>query len=87
MKMTGNFIFGGAFKQSGKKDPSKTYYLVLLRELDGSQTMQCMTNEQVFSDAQKLKGFSEVTVLVDFNPTYNSLRLEEIAGVPTVKAS
>ena len=87
MKLTGTFILSGAFQQVGKKDPSKTYYLVLFRELDGAQTMQCMANEQVFADAKKLPEFSRVTALVDFNPTYNSIRLEGISGVPTAKAS
>ena len=49
--------------------------------------MQCMANEQVFADAKKLPEFSRVTALVDFNPTYNSIRLEGISGVPAAKVS
>lgn len=78
MKMYGNYVLAGAIMKPNYRDPSQTTPKVLLREIDGLDTVECSTNEDIYKKATSLPEFSKVHCYLDYNTTFKNLRVLDV---------
>lgn len=57
----------------GVKDPSKTYYFVLL--MQGTDTIKLTCNSELFEEVKIFKPMQDINVELSYNSTYKSLKL------------
>lgn len=73
MKMNGEYVLLSTEKRVGIKDPTKVYPMVLL--MQGTETLDCMTDEAVYNELQAIPQYSKVFCTFDYNHRFKSLRL------------
>lgn len=77
MLVNANCVYLSSDKKQGIKDPTKTYYSVLL--MQNTDTLTCSVPEAIFNtELPQLNQFESVFCSFEFNPTYKSMRLVDI---------
>ncbi|RHO00465.1 hypothetical protein DW266_10265 [Blautia sp. AM22-22LB] len=80
MLVKGKCVFLNSDKKQGIKDPTKTYYSVLL--MQGTETLNCGVSEEIYNkELPQMNQFESVECGFDFNPTFKSMRLVDIRKV------
>lgn len=78
MKLKGDFVIVGLDVRHGVKDPSKVYNRVLLRDVQGTDTLEVGVNDEMYNQAIKLGEFVKVSCVVNYNASYKSFSLDAI---------
>lgn len=79
MILTGEAVYLNSELKQGKKDPNRTYCMVLL--MSGTQTLEVMCDTSLFNgDLTTVDQFTPCLCEFEYNTLYKSLKLVGIAS-------
>ena len=76
MRLCGDFVVAGLVVRQGVKDPTKHYNRVLLRELQGTDTLEMGVNEDIYAQVSGYGEFTKVSCVINYNAVYKTFSLE-----------
>lgn len=79
MQMTCKASYLNRDARPGVKDPNKTLYPILF--MQGTDTLQIYATEQIYLNLQDVPPLTEMSLTMDYNPQYRSLRLLDVQPV------